>query len=277
MVSDPIYAMKREMLRRGMSHRTVCTYVQCVRQFMRFCKKDMLRVTKKDAREYLDRIVDRKRSGSTLNVHLNALKFLLQEVLGKRVMLKFRYSKAPKKLPVFLTKDETHRLIEAVGNPVHRLIVELLYSAGLRVSEVVNLRGRDLEFQRKVGWVRKGKGGKDRPFIIAEFLTERLKGQVEMVAESGGVFVFSGRKGRHLSVRSVQEIVRKGAKKAGIRKKVHPHSLRHSFATHLIENGNDIVTVQPLLGHNSAETTNTYVHMARPLLLKVRSPYDLER
>ena len=263
--------MKREMFRRGLSHRTVCTYVQCVKQFMRFYKKDMKKVTKKDVREYLDKIIDKKRSGSTLNVHLNALKFLLQEVLGKRVMLKFRYSKTPKTLPVFLTREEMSRLIDSVKNPTHRLIIELLYSAGLRVSEVVNLRPEDLEFERSIGWVRKGKGSKDRPFIIAQCLKDRLKDHID---NTQGPFIFPGRL-NHLSVRSVQEIVKTATKKARINKKIHPHSLRHSFATHLVENGNDIVTVQPLMGHSQAETTLTYIHMARPRLIKIQSPYDL--
>lgn len=274
MVSDPIYSMKREMLRRGLSHRTILTYLWCVRQFMRFCKKEMKKVTKKDVREYLDMIIDKERSGSTLNVHLNALKFLFQEVMGKRMMIKIRYSKTPKKLPVFLTKEEVTSLFEAASNPKHRLILELIYSAGLRVSEVVNLKKQDFQFERGIGWVRKGKGRKDRPFIIARCLEEKLKVFIAQNCTSSFSFLFLGRKGRHLHTRSVQEIVKQAAIRACIEKNVHPHSLRHSFATHLIENGYDVATVQPLLGHNSAETTMTYVHMASPSMISVQSPFD---
>jgi site-specific recombinase XerD len=128
----------------------------------------------------------------------------------------------------------------------------------------------DLEIARGIGWVRRGKGGKDRPFIIAQCLNARLGEHVR--ATSGG-YVFKGRNG-HLTVRSVQEIVKHSAKKAGIAKNIHPHSLRHSFATHLIENGYDVVAVQPLMGHTSAETTNTYIHMASPVRIGVKSPYD---
>ena len=270
---DELYLLKKEALRRGLSHRTVVTYCQCVKQFMRKCKKELLRVGKKDVTDYIDSLVDKGACGNTLNVHINALRFLFQEVLGRRIMFKIRYSKTPKALPVFLTKNEVVRLFEAVGNPKHRLILELIYSAGLRVGEVVRLKKQDFEFERGIGWVRKGKGAKDRPFIIARFLAPKLRDYVENYCKAHD-YLFIGWKNSHLSVRSVQEIVKHAAVRAGIEKNVHPHTLRHSFATHLVENGYDVCAVQPLLGHNSAETTMVYVHLARPVLLGVESPYD---
>lgn len=144
-----------------------------------------------------------------------------------------------------------------IHNSTHRLIVELLYSAGLRVSEVVALKALDFDFDRMIGWVRQGKGRKDRPFIIAHVLVEKLKQQI---LESSNGYLFAGQKADHLHPRSVQEIVKHAARRAGIVKKIHPHTLRHSFATHLIEEGYDLVCVQPLLGHNSVETTLRYVH-----------------
>lgn len=270
MIADPLYALKREALRRGLSHRTILTYSQCVKQFMMWCKKDFRNVTKGDITGHIDSMIDSGACGNTLNVHVNALKFMFEEVLGRKVTMKVRYSKKRKSMPVYLSKEEVLRLFDAVPNHVHRLILELMYSAGLRVSEVVNLRPADLEIDRGIGWVRCGKGGKDRPFIIARCLKKRLG---EHVSGCKGAYVFNGRNG-HLTVRSVQEIVRQATLKAGIAKKVHPHSLRHSFATHLIENGYDVVAVQPLMGHSSAETTNTYVHMVTPLRIGVRSPYD---
>ncbi len=268
---DAVYNMQKEMLRRGLSHRTISTYMQCVRQFMRFCPKELIRVANKDISDYLDMLVERKATGSTLNVHMNAMKFLLQEVLHKRVMLRMKFSRVPKQLPVFLTKEEVIRLFAAVENEKHRLALELMYSAGLRVSEALNLRAADFKFERGIGWVRRGKGNKDRPFIIADCLKERIKQQADSAGEG---WLFAGRNGFPLHPRSVQEIVRDAARKAGIKKKVHPHSLRHSFATHLIENGYSLSAVQPLMGHSSAETTLVYVHMASPAMLSVKSPYD---
>ncbi|MBW2990608.1 tyrosine-type recombinase/integrase [Candidatus Woesearchaeota archaeon] len=270
---DELYLLKKEALRRGLSHRTVVTYCQCVKQFMRKCRKEFLKVGKKDITDYIDSLVERGACGNTLNVHINALRFLFQEVFGRRIMFRVRYSKTPKTLPVFLTKNEVIRLFEAVINPKHRLILELIYSAGLRVGEVIRLKKQDLEFERGIGWVRRGKGAKNRPFIIARLLVPKLKLRVEANCKFGS-YLFVGRKNSHISVRSVQEIVKHAAVQAGIKKNVHPHTLRHSFATHLVENGYEVCAVQPLLGHNSAETTMVYVHMARPALLGVKSPYD---
>lgn len=268
---DALYNMQKEMLRRGLSHRTISTYMQCVRQFMRFCPKEFMLVKTKDVTDYIDMLVDKNRCGNTLNVHVNALKFLMEEVLHKRVTWRIKYSKVPKALPVFLTKDEVLRLFAAVENEKHRLALELMYSAGLRVSEVISLKAVDFEFERNIGWVRHGKGNKDRPFIIADCLKERLK---KHIASAGDGWIFQGRNGEHLHARSVQEIVRDAARKAGIKKKVHPHSLRHSFATHLIENGYSVSAVQPLMGHSSAETTMVYVHMVPSAFISVKSPYD---
>jgi site-specific recombinase XerD len=272
---DELYALKREALRRGFSHKTILTYSDSIKQFMKHCKKELKSVTKKDVTDYLDYLIDKKASGSTLNVSLCALKFLFGEVLHRRLLVRVRYSKKPVSLPVFLTKDEVVKLFDAVENKTHKLILELIYSAGLRVGEVVMLRPVDFDFERGIGWARRGKGGKDRPFIIAKVLQPRLQRYVEDVAKTGAQsYIFSGRNRTHLSIRSVQEIVKNASQKAGIIKSIHPHSLRHSFATHLIENGYDVSCVQPLLGHSSAETTMSYVHMASPANIKVRSPLD---
>ena len=151
----------------------------------------------------------------------------------------------------------------------HKLIVQLMYSAGLRVNEAVSLRREDFEIDRGIGWVRNGKFRKDRMFIIAKSIEEELR---EWIKDQDS-FVFKGRNG-HLTTRSVQEFVKAAAKEAKIDKRVRPHTLRHSFATHLIENGYDVATVQSLLGHSSPNTTMVYVHTASPTMLSVRSPLD---
>jgi site-specific recombinase XerD len=272
---DELYSLKRIALRRGLSQKTILTYSDCVKLFMRHCKKDLKCVTKKDVTDYLDRLIDRKACGSTLNVNLCALKFLFGEVLHRRLLVRIKYSKKPVALPVFLTKEEVLRLFSSVENKTHRLILELIYSAGLRVGEVVKLKPVDFDFSRSIGWVRRGKGGKDRPFIIAKVLCPKLEEYMKSTGERGAQnYLFAGRNNTHLSIRSVQEIVYAATRKSGILKRVHPHTLRHSFATHLIENGYDVAAVQPLLGHSSAETTMSYVHMASPVLLSVKSPYD---
>lgn len=270
---DVVGLIKKEGFRRGFSIKTITTYSFCVEQFLKKCHKEPKRITKKDIKDYIDKLIEKGACGNTINVHLNSLKFLLQEVLCKRVLLRIKYSKTPKEMPTVLTKKETLDLINSIDNPKHKLMVELMYSAGLRLSELVNLRVRDFEFSKNYGWVRKGKCSKDRLFIIAEGLKDKLKQHIKDNCLSYTSYVFKGNK-CPISQRSVQEIVKKAAKKAGIQKNVHPHTLRHSFATHLIEDGYDVTSVQSLLGHGSAETTMTYVHMASPKMINIRSPYD---
>lgn len=271
---DFINLMVKEALRRGYSLKTIRAYVQCTKQFFRIFRKDPKSVTKKDIISYVDILIGRQASGNTINVHLNALKFLLEGILGKKVLLNIRYPKTPKRLPVVLTKQEVISLFDSVENPKHALILKLMYSSGLRLSELVHLKKKDLELEKNLGWVRNGKGGKDRLFIVAEKLKDSLKQHIESNCTSYDSWIFTGCKGRHLSQRSVQEIVRSAARKAGIQKGIHPHTLRHSFATHLIEDGYDLASVQFLLGHTSIQTTMIYVHMSSPKMINVRSPLD---
>ena len=234
---DVIELIKKEGLRRGLSIRTITTYCDCVRQFMRKCPKEPRKITKKDIRDYIDTLIDRKAAGSTINVHLNALKFLLEEILCKKVLLRIKYSKRPKSLPTVLTKEETIRLFDAIENPKHKLMIGLMYSAGLRLSELINLKVGDLELPRNFGWVRKGKGNKDRLFIISEKLKTEIEQKIADDKLSYSDYLFGGVHG-HVHHRTIQEIVKKAARRAGIYKNVHPHTLRHSFATHLVEEQN---------------------------------------
>ena len=260
----------REGLRRGLSIETIKTYKQCIKQFFRYCDKDPRYVKKSDIGNYIDKLIEKKASNNTLNVHLCALKFFYNQILKKRLLLRIRFSRTPKQLPTVLAKEEVLRLLNAIKNPKHWLIIALMYSAGLRVGEVVKLKAGDLDFIRNMGWVRQGKGNKDRPFIIADKLKVILKNHIKHLYPHS--YLFTGQKG-HITSMSIQRIVKRAAKKAKIKKNVHPHTLRHSFATHLIENNYDITAVQTLLGHSSLETTNMYLHVASPVI-RVKSPLD---
>lgn len=264
---DVLEAMKKEMLRRKLSHKTIMSYIFYVKKFLNCCHKEPKEFSKKDVREFLERYLDRP--GNTINVVHNALRFMMEEVLRKSMRLNLRYAKTAKSQPECLTKEEVLRLLDAIKNEKHKLAVSLLYGAGLRVSEVVNLKKQDIDLESDIGWVRHGKGNKDRPFVIPQCLKDELTKQME----EQWLYIFTGRKG-HLSVKSVECIVGVAAKKAGIKKNVHPHTLRHSFATHLIEAGNDITIVQALLGHGEPRTTMVYLHMAKPKLISTKSPLD---
>lgn len=265
--------IRKEGLRRGLSHKTIKTYRQCVKKFFMQCPKDPKEIKKQDIRDYLDKLIEKGSAGNTINVNLNALKFLYEDILNKRLMLRIKFSKTPKIKPVMLSKEEVLRLIGAVKNQKHRLMVKLMYSAGLRVNELVNLKPEHFDFKNNHGWVRKGKGRKDRMFIIAECLKNELVRHIAEHCQNKLVYLFRGQKG-HITTATVRAIVKQAVKIAGIKKNVHPHTLRHSFSTHLIENGYDVASVQSLLGHSSAETTMVYVHMASPRMINAKSPLD---
>jgi len=264
---DIIYHMKKKMLREGYSPRTIKNYVFYAKKFLLWWGKDIRCIRNRDIEAYLEYLMHLGRSGSTMNLALQSIKRMMKHA-NRRVGARIKCSRKPKRLPIVLSNPEVLALIGAIGNPMHKLVVELLYSAGLRVSEVVRLRVDDLDLPRHIGWVRQGKGRKDRMFVIARRIRDRL---VCFVAGRAG-FVFPGRNG-HLSVAAVQHIVKKAALKAGIRKNVHPHTLRHSFATHLVESGYALASVQRMLGHANTDTTMVYVHTAQPAF-EVESPYD---
>lgn len=288
LIMDILERMKKEMLRRKLSRKTIRTYTFYVKKFLIFCKKQPKEFSKKDCREFLEKFMDqefgwmkkRKKqpddevAGSTLNVVLNSLRFMMEEVLRKSMKLNIRYSKTPKTLPVCLSKEEIKILINSITNYKHRLLVSLMYGSGLRVSEVVRLKNIDIELKEDIGWVRHGKGNKDRPFIIPHCIKDNIKFIIDSNKAENAFYLFSGRKGAHLSTRSVQVILKNAAKKSKIHKNVHPHTMRHSFATHVLENGADVTVVQSLLGHNEARTTMEYLHIIKPRMISVSSPLD---
>lgn len=266
--------IRKEGLRRGLSPRTIKTYNHCVKRFFSQCHKQPNEVKKQDVKDFLDQLIEKGAGGNTINVYLNALKFFYGQVLNRKLMVYIRYSKTPKTLPAVLTKEEVTKLISAIENPKHRLMARLIYSAGLRVSELVHLKVKDLELDKNHGWVRKGKGNKDRLFIIARNLKNELIGYIYDNNLDQESWLFAGQKQGCITTMTVQKIIKKAAKKAAIKKNVHPHTLRHSFATHLVENGYDILSIQSLLGHANAETTMVYVHTANPKMIAVQSPLD---
>ena len=265
--------IRKEGLRRGLSHKTIRTYRYCVRKFFNWCKKEPNEIRKADIKSYLDLMIKKGACGNTINVHLNALRFFYCDVLNRRLMINIRYSKTPKSLPTVLTKDEVAMLINSISNPKHRLMAKLMYSAGLRVSELVHLKPENLDIRNGYGWVRHGKGNKDRMFIIAESIKEELASYISKECASSDSYIFRGFNG-HITTATVRAIIKKAIKSTKIHKHVHPHTLRHSFSTHLIENGSSVAEVQSLLGHSSAETTMVYVHLASPKMIDAISPID---
>lgn len=228
-------AVRKECKRRRYSERTAKTYIFCINRFLQFTGKTVDRVSKPDVRAFLEHLSEKERAGSTMNVYHMAIRFLFEEVLNKQIWIDIHYSKIPETLPVVLTKDEVKALLKMIENSKHRLMIELLYSAGLRVSELLNLRVNNLNIDKNYGFVRKGKGNKDRIFILPEKLKDKIRELIEtecLVSES---HLFTSNRGAKYNTRTIQQILKKASRKARIGKKIHPRTLRYSFATHLIE------------------------------------------
>lgn len=262
--------LETELKLRAFSPRTVQSYLFYNKKFLEFVKKETEQVTEEDIKNYIAHLMGRNVSPKSIILIKAALKFFYDEVLKKGIV-NIKSPKVSQKLPVVLTKEEVKSLINSVKNDKHRLIISLLYSSGLRLSELINLKVGDMEFDEKIGWVRSGKGGKDRLFILSTNLVGDLKKHVSNKNEAD--YVFSGRK-EQMTARNVQKIVYLATKKAGINKPVHVHTLRHSFATHLLESGEDIRKIQELLGHSNLNTTQIYTHVSTEELKKIKNPLD---
>ncbi len=227
------------------------------------------------ARAYLVELIQHRRiSKSYQNQVVSALRFLCESVLGQPALaLRIPRPKKESRLPAVLSQDEVARMLARARNPKHRALLVLLYSAGLRVGEVVRLRPSDLDVDRGLVRVRGGKGNKDRYTLLARRAMEVLRVYRDAYPHDSWLFP-GGRPDRHLTTRSVQRVVKRAADAAGINKNVTAHTLRHSFATHLLEGGTNLRIIQELLGHKSARTTQVYTHVAKSALEGVRSPLD---
>lgn len=175
-------------------------------------------------------------------------------------------------LPNYLTKEEVRKLIAKVENIKHRCIIKLLYGSGLRLSELLHLRVSDIDSKSMIIHIRKSKGNKDRVVMLSNSLLQELR--IYFKKYKPNDFLFEGQTGGIYSAKSVQMVVKKAASKAGIKKQVTPHTLRHSFATHLLESGTDVRFIQELLGHNSIKTTEIYTHITNISKSKIKSPLD---
>lgn len=289
--SHPIVAAAAAELRlRGYSPRTRKAYLHHVRRFVGFAtaygpvvpaENESLAAGGAIAdprliREYLVRRLEEDRlSRAYHDQAVSALRFLCAHVLHVPAIAEsIRRPRPERRLPVVLSRGEVRRLLGEVKNPKHRALLMLIYSAGLRVGEAVRLRPGDLDPERRLLFVRGGKGRKDRYTLLSERAVAAVREYLER--EEVGPWLFPGpRPDRPLSTRSVQKIVAQARIAAGIKKHITVHTLRHSFATHLLEAGIDVRYIQELLGHASARTTQIYTHVSRRALEHVRSPLDM--
>jgi len=256
------------------SEYTLRNYIIPNKKLFEFTNKIPEEITDDDVKHYLAENLSGS-SSSSIIVFLSAIKYAYSSILKNDITLGIKRPKREKHIPTVLTKEEIKRLFESLNNKKSKLMVSLMYACGFRVSELINLKIDDLNFDERVGHVKQAKGRKDRMFNIPKFLIEDLKKQIENQKRNfpNYSYIFSGPKEK-LTPRNIQKIVSKATRRAGINKNVHPHTLRHSFATHLLENGTDIRKIQELLGHSNLATTQIYTHISTEELKKIKSPID---
>ncbi len=266
---------RQELVVAGYSPRTVKTYLIPVTELLRFAKKPAEQCTRQDIIEFMAFKKEKDSiSSATLALLYSALTYFFKTFLHLPVMEEIKYPKKAKTIPTVLTKDEIKQLIFATRRGRNRLLVQFLYSTGVRVSEATKIRVDSLEFKEGIARVKGGKGNKDRVIILSKNWTKDAKKYLKR-KKVPSEFLFSQKTTpRPISVDTVQRIVRDAAEKAGIQKEVSPHALRHSYATHLLEAGESIRTIQELLGHASLATTQIYTHVSTDTLKKVKSPFD---
>ncbi len=265
--------LQTELKLRGFSDRTVQTYLYQNQKFLEFNNKKPEQIQEIDIKEYIGHLLsDKKEAHSSVALAKAALKFYYDEILKKNIVT-LKTPKLARKLPEVLTKEETRRLLGTITHTKSRIMVKLLYSSGIRLSECLHLKVEDLELGNKMGWVRAGKGAKDRMFILSEDVSTEILQYVNAQNRRSG-YLFTGSDNQPLSARNVQKIVKKAAQNANIQKQITPHKLRHSSATHLLEAGTDIRIIQELLGHANLQTTEVYTHVSKKQLLRIRSPLD---
>lgn len=262
------YLLKLELKR--YSNNTVRNYVSCFEAYINhYYKEDPITLNEVDVRNYLQKLIQEGKSNSYVNLAVNSIKFYYEIVHGMpNRFYSIERPRKEKKLPEVLSKQEIIKIINHTNNIKHKCIVGLLYSSGLRRSELLSLLVTDIDSKRMVVKINSAKGNKDRISILSPIILKDL--QLYYKDYRPTTFLFEGQKGIKYSATSVVSIISLAAKKAGIYKNVTPHMLRHSFATHLLENGTDIRHIQLLLGHSSTKTTEIYTHVANRSFMEIK-------
>ena len=266
--------LRMELVSRKYSPNTIKGYIHYNEKFLKFAGKGTGEIENDDVKRYLFYLAeDKESSASTLNGAINAQRFYYGEVLKRQFVYDIKRPKKDKKLPVVLSKEEVTGILSTISNLKHKLILMLVYSAGLRVSEVVKLRPMDIDAERKLVCVRCAKGRKDRYTILSDVALETIDLYIKAYQPTKWLFC-GAREVNHLSTRSAEKVFGNACKKAGIKKDASIHCLRHSFATHLLESGVDLRYIQELLGHESSKTTEIYTHVSNKNLKDIKSPLD---
>jgi len=255
------------------SHLTIKSYTNHLKMFILFYpNEDMDKINDEQIRDYLIYLVDDKKVSSSYQYQaINAIKFYYEQVLGRPTKKYYlQRPKKEKKLPKVLSEEEVAKILKQISSKKHQAIIYLIYSGGLRLSEVINLRIEDIDSKRKQIRLRGAKGKKDRVTLLSDKVLMTLREYYKDYKPNE--WLFEGADGGQYSSRSVQNIFKSALKKSKINKHGTIHTLRHSFATHLLEHGTDLRYIQELLGHNCSRTTEIYTHITKTGMEKIKSP-----
>lgn len=262
--------IKDELRLRAYSPRTIESYLFCLGEYFK-CVKTVKRQPEIGLiKKYLLEKQDRGQSSQTVNLHLQAIKYFYREVMKNPTAIDIKFAKTASKLPVVLSRLEIGKMIDSIKNTKHKLLISLSYGAGLRVSEAINLKIKDINPEELIIHIKGAKGNKDRITIFPEKLKPVIR--EIMSSKDKNCYFFESNRGGKITERSAQKIFEYALNNARIEKDATFHSLRHSFATHLLENGVDIRYVQELLGHANIRTTQLYTKVTNPAIRNIRSP-----
>ncbi len=262
--------MTDELKLRNYSAKTIKVYLMYNQHFLACCRKRPQEVTSSDIRNYLLSLVDKRYSSSAINLAHNALNFYYQQILKRKFDLPFQ--KREEKARAVPPAEEIQKLVNALQNPKHKLLVSLLYASGARVSEVVRIKLHDLDFERKLLLIRGGKGNKDRYTILSNLVILQIKNYLQKRPYQSD-YLFASHDG-HITPSTVEQVLKQAWKRAHLKNKITPHSLRHSFATHLMEAGIQDKYLQKLLGHKDIKTTQIYATAMTKHIQGIKSPHD---
>lgn len=256
---------------KNFSRKTISTYLYYNHDFIKFCQKSPRDVTAKDIRLYLLNFLEKGKTSSTINLAHNALNFYYGRIL-KRKVKDVPFQKREQKTKILASQFEINRMHSVVRNPKHKLMISVLYASGVRISELVKIKISDLDLENRLLLVRQGKGMKDRSTILSYTVVEEIKRYLDQRPYKSE-YLFASREG-HVCPRTVEAIIKTALQKAKISKNITPHSLRHSFATHHMEQGTRTEYIQKMLGHKDIRTTRSYEQVTNRHLLDVKSPHD---
>lgn len=264
--------IKNELKLRNYSPRTIESYLSCLNEYFKYIKNVRREPEIAIIKKYLLEKQERGQSAQTINLHLQAIKYFYREIMKSRIAIDIKFAKTASKLPIVLSRIEIEKMIGSIKNPKHNLLIALSYGTGLRVSEAINLKIKDINLDELTIHIKGAKGNKDRISIFSKKLLPQLKEIVSL--KNINDYVFESNRGGKLDERSAQKVFENALKKTGIKKEATFHSLRHSFATHLLENGVDVRYVQELLGHANIRTTQIYTKVTNPMLKNIKSPLE---